>query len=124
MKVDLKSILRNVPPGDRAIIFWKLDTCSRGLKDNIPGADSGIWELAYNLRRFSENLPNRRYIGYDDQPKHSKLDEGLLPYIKVVRVYARLPDAKKQEFQEEVNRPSKPLKQIYLLRYNNTKQKG
>ena len=105
MKVNLKEILKNSPPGTQNYLFRKLNEISRGIKENIPGTDPQLWILAYNLRHLSENLPVRRYTVYDENPKRYNLDETLLPYVKVVRAYARMTDAQKLGFRNEIQQP-------------------
>jgi len=124
MKVNLKRILKSLPFGSQNLIFYKLDEVSRDIKEKKTGADRKIWILAYNLSYFSENQPIRRYIAYDENPQNYKLDQGLLPYVKVIHAYARLSETQKQQFQTEVQSSEKSLKTIHALRCSMANQNG
>ena len=125
MKIDLKGILKSMPIGNQNQMFYKLNEAAHGIKENIPGTDSKIWILAYNLSYFWENQPVRRYLSYDENPKNYKLDQGLLPYVKVIRAYARMPDHQKETFRNEIQQPVlSHNKAIQSTQHLNSKQMG
>lgn len=124
MKVNLKRILKSLPFGSQNLIFYKLDEVSRDIKEKKTGADHKIWILAYNLSYFSENQPIRRYIAYDENPQNYKLDQGLLPYVKVIHAYARMSEAQREDFQNKIQQPIVHKRRIPSLPNTNTNQRG